>query len=128
MKRANTVLEHGAGHTRATYENKRFEMARRFPEKYGSGSTEWDEDSNAAAYSIGVFDTVAALGASDFRRVWVTFLLFLMSTAGAAVPLFAVSAAITGIIMAFVDISFWTTALCLTAALLAVGNAIFWWP
>lgn len=122
----DTVLEHGAGYPRTTYENERFEMARRFREKYGSGSTDWDGDSNAAAYFIGVFDTVAALGAGGFRRVWVTFLLFLMFTAGAAVPLFAVSAAITGLIMAFADISFWGTALSLTAALIIVGNAIFW--
>jgi len=60
----DTVLEHGAGHQRAEFEDERFELARRFQVKYGSGD---GSDSNAAPYLIGVFDTVAALGASGMR-------------------------------------------------------------
>ena len=60
----DTVLEHGAGHQRAEFEDERFELARRFQVKYGSGD---GSDSNAAPYFIGVFDTVAALGASGMR-------------------------------------------------------------
>lgn len=74
------------------------------------------EDSNAAAYFIGVFDTVAALGAKGFRSLWVRILLFLMFTVGAAVPLFAASAVITGLAMALTDISFWKAVLWLTVA------------
>lgn len=59
-----TVLEHGAGHPRAELEDERFELARRFQVKYGSGD---GSDSNVAPYFIGVFDTVAALGASGLR-------------------------------------------------------------
>jgi len=60
----DTVLEHGAGHPRAKFEDERFELARRFQLKYGSGD---GSDSNVAPYFIGVFDTVAALGASGLR-------------------------------------------------------------
>jgi uncharacterized protein (DUF2235 family) len=60
----DTVLEHGAGHPRAEFETERLELARRFQTKYGSGD---GSDSNAAPYFIGVFDTVAALGASGIR-------------------------------------------------------------
>jgi uncharacterized protein (DUF2235 family) len=60
----DTVLEHGAGHPRAEFEDERQELARRFQLKYTSGD---GSDSNAAPYFIGVFDTVAALGASGIR-------------------------------------------------------------
>ncbi len=64
-----SVLEHGAGHPRATYEDERLEMARRFREKYGSHHpTGETHRSNAAPYFIGVFDTVAALGAQGMLR------------------------------------------------------------
>jgi uncharacterized protein (DUF2235 family) len=66
-----TVYEHGAGHPRGKYEAERDEQARRFREKYGSDFVGQDEDktrSNAAAYFVGVYDTVAALGATGFRR------------------------------------------------------------
>ncbi|XFF02429.1 DUF2235 domain-containing protein (plasmid) [Bradyrhizobium guangxiense] len=60
----DTVLEHGAGHPRAEFEDERLELARRFQLKYGSGD---GSDPNVAPYFIGVFDTVAALGASGLR-------------------------------------------------------------
>jgi len=60
----DTVLEHGAGHPRADFEDERVELAKRFQVKYGSGD---GSDSNVAPYFIGVFDTVAALGASGMR-------------------------------------------------------------
>lgn len=60
----DAVLEHGAGHPRADFEGERVELARRFQVKYGSGD---GSDSNVAPYFIGVFDTVAALGASGMR-------------------------------------------------------------
>ena len=65
-----TVLEHGAGHPRGgELENERDELARRFREKYGSHHPSGEvQRSNVAPYFIGVFDTVAALGASGLRR------------------------------------------------------------
>ena len=60
----DTVLEHGAGHPRADYEAERRELARRFQAKYGSGD---GAESNVAPYFVGVFDTVAALGATGMR-------------------------------------------------------------
>lgn len=62
------VLEQGAGKARGLYEADRFEQARRFRERYGSNAADDPESSNAAPYFIGVFDTVAALGARGFRR------------------------------------------------------------
>jgi uncharacterized protein (DUF2235 family) len=66
----DTVYEHGAGHARGDYETEREEQARRFRAKYSSNFVGEDADkdrSNAAAYFVGVFDTVAALGASGMR-------------------------------------------------------------
>jgi uncharacterized protein (DUF2235 family) len=62
------VFEHGAGQQRAAFEGERNEKARRFRLKYGSAHQDTDQASNAAPYFIGVFDTVAALGASGPLR------------------------------------------------------------
>lgn len=70
-----TVYEHGAGHDRAKFEAEREEKARRFRQKYGSDD---NGKANVAPYFIGVFDTVAALGAVGFKRfVMNGFLLIL---------------------------------------------------
>jgi uncharacterized protein (DUF2235 family) len=84
----DTVLEHGAGHPRAEFEAERLELARRFQATYGSGD---GSDSNAAPYFIGVFDTVAALGASGMR--------YLLIQAGLSVGI-ALAAFILGFIPA----------------------------
>lgn len=59
------VYEHGAGHPLAEFESERDELARRFRERYASDS---DGVPNASPYFIGVFDTVAALGAKGWKR------------------------------------------------------------
>lgn len=59
------VYEHGAGHERAKFEAERDEQARRFRVDFGSGDP---EVSNASPYFVGVFDTVAALGAAGWKR------------------------------------------------------------
>jgi uncharacterized protein (DUF2235 family) len=95
----DTVLEHGAGHPREEFEAERLELARRFQVKYGSGD---GSDSNAAAYFIGVFDTVAALGASGTRRLAIQAGL----TAGVAASAFLASlvpAAIVGVLIAVIS-------------------------
>jgi uncharacterized protein (DUF2235 family) len=92
----DTVLEHGSGHPREEFENERLELARRFQIEYGSGN---GSDSNAAAYFIGVFDTVAALGASGTKRLAIQSGL----TVGVAAAAFVVSlvpAAIVGLLTA----------------------------
>lgn len=73
-----TVLEHGAGHPRGgELENEREELARRFREKYHSHHPAGEEQrSNVAPYFIGVFDTVAALGASGLRRTVIQSALY----------------------------------------------------
>ncbi|WP_274628515.1 DUF2235 domain-containing protein [Arvimicrobium flavum] len=62
------VYEHGAGRPRREFEEEREEKARRFRDKYGSVS-EHPKRGNVAPYFIGVFDTVAALGVSGFKRL-----------------------------------------------------------
>jgi Uncharacterized alpha/beta hydrolase domain (DUF2235) len=66
----HTVYEHGAGHPRADFEDEREEQARRVRIKYG---TEDDPIANVRGNSpphfIGVFDTVAALGATGPKRI-----------------------------------------------------------
>jgi len=82
------VYEHGAGHPLAEFEAERNEQARRFRERYAS-----DKDGlpNAAPFFIGVFDTVAALGANGIRRIGIVA----MFAALAAIPLAAVAALLT---------------------------------
>jgi hypothetical protein len=58
------VYEHGAGHPIAEFEAERDEQARRFREDYGSADGEM---ANAYPYFVGVFDTVAALGAKGWK-------------------------------------------------------------
>lgn len=58
------VYEHGAGHPREKFEAEREELARRFRVEFGSDS---DGIPNAHPHFIGVFDTVAALGAKGFK-------------------------------------------------------------
>lgn len=95
----DTVLEHGAGHPREEFEGERQELARRFQEKYASGD---GKDANAAAYFVGVFDTVAALGAEGGRRLALQAGLTL-AVAAAAFLVSLVPAAIVGIITAGVS-------------------------
>jgi uncharacterized protein (DUF2235 family) len=59
------VYEHGSGSDVPARKEERLEKARRFREKYGSGD---NNQANEVPYFIGVFDTVAALGASGLRR------------------------------------------------------------
>ncbi|MEH3085444.1 MAG: DUF2235 domain-containing protein [Xylophilus ampelinus] len=61
------VYEHGAGSDTPQRRQERLEKARRFREKYGSQDAEGT--ANVVPYFIGVFDTVAALGAPGPRRV-----------------------------------------------------------
>lgn len=69
------VYEHGAGQPRGKYEAEREEKARRFREKYAA-TGEHPKRGNVAPYFIGVFDTVAALGLSGFKRnIYLTMLI-----------------------------------------------------
>jgi uncharacterized protein (DUF2235 family) len=123
-----TVYEHGAGHARAEYETERDEQARRFRAKYGSNFVGDDPDkdrSNAAAYFVGVFDTVAALGASGRRR-------FLIQ-AGLTV-LFALVSSFVSAILAIVSsliakygfgFGFWWSELAISVALVALSIVWF---
>ncbi len=108
------VYEHGSGSDKPERKEERLEKARRFRAKYGSENDAGQ--SNVVPYFIGVFDTVAALGAPGPRRL----LMFLglvsfvsMTTAGAA-----------GIVSLLPWFSFWPIFLTFTAAIaiaLAVG-------
>lgn len=78
------VYEHGAGWDRAKFEPERIEKARRFRVKYGS---DIDGQANAVPYFIGVFDTVASLGAKGLARG----LEFLLLGAMVALPCLALA-------------------------------------
>jgi len=122
-----TVYEHGAGHARSEYEDERDEQARRFRAKYGSNFVGQDADkdrSNAAAYFIGVFDTVAALGATGKRRFWIQTGLTVLFTL-AATLISALAAIIPSLIAKFVlDLEFWWSELGLTVSLVVMS--VFW--
>ena len=91
----DTVLEHGAGHPREEFEAERLELAHRFQIKYGSGD---GSDPNVSAYFIGVFDTVAALGAMGPTRLAIQVGLSL-GIAAAAFFASLVPAAVVGVIV-----------------------------
>lgn len=61
------VYEHGSGSDKPERKAERLEKARRFREKYGCANAEGQ--ANVVPYFIGVFDTVAALGAPGPRRL-----------------------------------------------------------
>ncbi len=61
------VYEHGSGSNKPEHKAERMEKARRFREKYSSNNDQGQ--SNVVPYFIGVFDTVAALGAPG-PRLW----------------------------------------------------------
>jgi uncharacterized protein (DUF2235 family) len=122
------VLEHGAGHSRAKFEDEREELARRFREKYCSHHETGEERrSNAAPYFIGVFDTVASLGAKGVRRwliqagVGVFYGLFLAVIS--AIP----SAAVAGMLSAAFAWPFWPTTFILLALAVAGSGGWLWW-
>jgi uncharacterized protein (DUF2235 family) len=118
------VLEHGAGHPREKYEAERFEQARRFRDRYGSDHVSGEEDrSNVAPYFIGVFDTVAALGAVGFRRYAILSLLLLGLIVGLTLVAIPVAAPLAGLLM-LADLTFWTTFLGLIAAADVIGVAV----
>lgn len=78
------VYEYGAGSPRGgDYEKDRFELARRFRHTYGSGD---DVSSNVAPHFIGVFDTVASLGATGPKWWGIAAGLTMLAALAAAVP------------------------------------------
>lgn len=116
------VFEHGAGHPRAEFEAERVELARRFQLKYGSGD---GSDSNAAPYFIGVFDTVAALGARGVRRV----LIHVGLSVGVGI-IAALLSVIPAVILSALARHFfgfgWTTVALVVLGTVA-GTAWWWW-
>lgn len=95
------VYEHGAGHPRDEFEAEREEKGRRFRHEFGSGT---DDCPNASPYFVGVFDTVAALGAAGAKWWGITALL----TIAIAVPLIALSLIVTWL----AHLSFWAVFGC----------------
>jgi len=75
------VAEHGAGHPRERFEAEREELARRFRVEHGA---DLGGEANAAPYFIGVFDTVASLGAKGPLRLFLGILLAVLVLAAAA--------------------------------------------
>jgi hypothetical protein len=119
-----TVYEHGAGHARADYESERDEQARRFREKYGSNFVGEDPDkdrSNAAAYFVGVFDTVAALGASGIRRFLIQagFTALFAGVAGFASALLAIAPSLVA--NYYFEFGFWWSELAISTVLVVLS-------
>jgi uncharacterized protein (DUF2235 family) len=104
------VYEHGAGRDRAKYELEREEKARRFRVKYGTEDHETGQNmrGNAPPYFIGVFDTVAALGASGFKRV----MLSVLGAAGVAGL-----AGLVSWLLGFLHFSHWWSFSCVIVAI-----------
>jgi uncharacterized protein (DUF2235 family) len=120
------VLEHGAGHPRAEFEAEREEMAKRFRNKYGSDGDGTAGESNVAPYFIGVFDTVAALGAHGLRRLLIHISLGAAVAIASALLLVLPAVAIAGLLYLLLGMVFWWTMLGLMTASMVVTN-VWWW-
>jgi hypothetical protein len=120
----DTVLEHGAGHPRAEFEDERVELARRFQVKYGSGD---GSDSNVAPYFIGVFDTVAALGAKGMRclviQAGLSAGVSLSAFIGGFLPALAIATLSTWIF----GTGFMIVGFLVQLAIVAAANGLFWY-
>lgn len=122
VEAVTVVLEHGAGHPRHEYASERNEQARRFRAKYGSNG---NVNSNVAPYFIGVFDTVAALGAYGLRRLAIQAGLVLAFSLTVAV-LAAVPVALLSLSVA-AWLPFWPTwSTLLVLTIIGVGSAWAW--
>jgi len=124
----DTVLEHGAGHPREEFEAERNELARRFRAKYGADHESGEPGrSNAAPHFVGVFDTVAALGARGLRRYLVEGGLALGAIVGTALLSAAPAAILAGLAALALRWSFgWTMFGLMAAAIVAVGGYLLW--
>lgn len=123
----DTVLEHGAGHPRAQYEAERDEQARRFRERYGSAHETGEPGrSNAAPYFIGVFDTVAALGARGVRRLVIQSGLAVGAALGLALAGTIPAALVAGLLHVFAGPHFWAAFGWLLLAFVVAGAAWLW--
>jgi hypothetical protein len=120
----NTVLEHGAGHPRAEFENERVELAKRFQLKYGSGD---GSDSNVAPYFIGVFDTVAALGASGIRYLIIQAALAIGVGAAAFIAGFIPSVMLAALCTWLFSTSFMLIGFLAQVAGIGAALALFWY-
>jgi uncharacterized protein (DUF2235 family) len=124
------VLEHGAGFPRARYEAERNEQARRFRVKYGSDHEGGEPGrSNAAPHFIGVFDTVAALGAHGAKRLVTQAILTAVAAVGSlAVAVLAAfpAAALAGALHAVAGTRFWGVFAILETAAVAATIAEVW--
>lgn len=111
------VYEHGSGSNSPERRAERLEKARRFRKKYRSEDA--SGASNAVPYFIGVFDTVASLGASGVRRLGM-FLLLSSFVIG-------ITAIVTGVLNAMLPLlSFWLTfcVLCLGIGAVMIAGHI----
>jgi uncharacterized protein (DUF2235 family) len=122
MEAVTVVLEHGAGHPRAEFAAEREEQARRFRAKYGSDGT---VNSNAAPHFIGVFDTVASLGAKGLTRLGVQAALIAAFSATVAAAAVLPMLAVAGILHWLAHLHFWATWAALLV--LTVAGAGAWW-
>jgi len=99
-------------------------QARRFRAKYGSNCVGTDSDkdrSNAAAYFVGVFDTVAALGASGMRRFLIQAGLTLFFAGAASLTSALLAIAPSLIARYYFGLSFWWSELVVSAALVVLS-------
>lgn len=122
------VLEHGAGYPREKFEDEREELARRFRDKYGSHHESGEEQrSNVAPYFIGVFDTVASLGAKGGRRRLIQFCVGAFYALFLAILSIVPSLALAAIFWGLFGWLIWQTALVVSTLIVMVGGAWLWW-
>jgi uncharacterized protein (DUF2235 family) len=113
----HTVYEHGAGHPRAEYEDEREEQARRFRRKYGTEDDPLQNNrGNVVPYFIGVFDTVAALGATGVKKAALIGV--------AALVLLSFAAGTSWLLSTLFNLAGWISFL-ITAATILIGLGIY---
>ena len=123
-----TILEHGAGHPREEFDAERSELARRFRQKYGAELPGGEPGrSNAAPHFIGVFDTVAALGATGLRRILIEAGLAFGASVGTALIVALPAAILAALIRWGLGWSFgWTLIALVVSSIGVVGGTLIW--
>ena len=121
-------MEHGAGYPREEFEAECNELARRFRQKYGADLPGGEAGrSNAAPHFIGVFDTVAALGATGLRRILFEAGLALGAGVGTSLVAALPAAILAGLAYWRLDWSFgWTMFALIVASICAVDLRLVW--
>lgn len=114
-KAVNDIYQHGSGRKSKRFEQQRQELAKKFRTTYAAGT---QDESNTMPYFIGVWDTVAAVGASWLR------LFGIYAVAGSV--LWVLSASLRWLLSGLIDFPPYWTWIAITVGLLVLSGSLIY--